>query len=163
LPIIQRVAEQMAHGGGRIYATLRQIGKWIGIGSVHQPAMRPQRRQLIQLAIEGDVRGAGISRAGQGHEESFWRGSMVVRCRTDDSAGSATATPIAPGRATTSAWFRPDVIAVRTGLAMRARAGVLTRAPVNQPHAMEHSDCGVISIHRNVALCAVATAGHSNA
>ena len=56
----------MVDGSRLIHATLRKIGERIGIGSIHQPAMRPQRGQLIQLAIERDVRGAGISWAGQG-------------------------------------------------------------------------------------------------
>src|SRR5215203_3371064 len=72
---------------------------------------------------------------------------MIVRCSANDSAGSATPTPIAPGRATVSARFRPDVIAVRTGLAMRAWAGMLARAPIDEPHVVEHSSCGGIGVH----------------
>ena len=67
------------YGGRLIHATLRKIGERIGIGGIHQPAMRPQRGQLIQLAIERDVRGAGISWTGQGNEGSFWCWRMVVR------------------------------------------------------------------------------------
>ena len=55
LSIIQCVAEQMVNGGRLIHATLRKRGERIGIGGIEEPAMRPQRRQLIQLAIERDV------------------------------------------------------------------------------------------------------------
>ena len=64
LGIMERVAEQMADGSCLIHATFRKRGERIGIGSVDQPAMRPQRGQLIQLAIERDVCGARLSCAG---------------------------------------------------------------------------------------------------
>ena len=58
----------MVDGSRLIHATLRKIGERIGIGGIQEPAMRPQRGQLIQLAIERDVRGAGIGWAWQGSE-----------------------------------------------------------------------------------------------
>ena len=126
--------------------------------------MRPQRGQLIQLTIKRDVRGTGISRTGQGNEVAFWCWSMVVRCRTEDTTDSATPTPIAPGRATASPWLRPDVIAIRAGLAMWACAGVLAGASIDQPHVLEHRSCERIDVHGVPARCApVATFGHSNA
>ena len=66
-----------------------------------------------------------------------------MRCRTDDSAGSATPTPIAPGWPATGSWLRPDVIAIGAGLAMWARAGVLTGASIDQAHAVQQMRCGV--------------------
>jgi hypothetical protein len=93
------------------------------------------------LAIERDVRGTGISRTGQGNEVAFWCWSMIVQCRTDDSARPAATTPIAPGRAATGARLRPDVIAIGASLTMRARASVLTRAPTYQAHAVQQMGC----------------------
>ena len=62
--IIQRVAEQIMHGDSLIHATFRKSGERIGIGTIHQPAMCPQRGQLIQLAIGVEVCGTRLSRAG---------------------------------------------------------------------------------------------------
>ena len=105
-----------------------------------------------------------ISRTGQGNEVAFWCWSMVVRCRTEDAACPTTATPIAPGRATASPWLRPDVIAIGAGLAMWARAGVLTGASVDQAHAMQHGGCREIGVHGIPMLCSpVVIAGHSTA
>jgi hypothetical protein len=61
LSIIQGVAEQMPGDSRLTYATLRKMSERIRIGSIEEPTMRPQRRQLIQLTIEWDVSGAGGS------------------------------------------------------------------------------------------------------
>ena len=71
LSIIERVAEQMSGGSRLTHTTFRKSGERIRIGGIHQPAMRPERGQLIQLTIERDVRGTGISRTGQGNEVAF--------------------------------------------------------------------------------------------
>ena len=132
----------MVYGDRAVHAAPRQIGERIGIGGIHQPAMRPQRGQLIQLAIERDVRSAGVGWTRQGNAVAFWCWSMVVRWSIDDTAGSAAPAPIAPGWPAICAWLCPNMIAIGAGLAMWARAGVLTGASIDQAHAVQQMRCG---------------------
>jgi len=47
---------------------------------------------------------------------------------------------------------------------MRARAGMLTGASIDQAHAVEQMRCGCLDVHGVSMLCApVATCGHSTA
>src|SRR5829696_4599922 len=114
---MERVTKQMVDGSRLTHATLRKMSERIGIGTIHQPTMRPQRGHLIQLTIERDVRGAGGGWVWQGNEGAFWRRSMVMRRRADDSAGTTAPTPIAPGRTASDSWLCPNMIAIGAGLA----------------------------------------------
>ena len=112
--------------------------------------VRPQRGQLVQLAVVRNVFRAGEGWRRYLNDGSLWymTRSSARRCGAEDAAGAAGTAPVAPGRPSALSWLGPDVVAIAPGLAVRARTDVFAGAPTYQPHATQHSSCGRMGIHK---------------